>query len=125
MGKPCLCFDIMERSRVKELQSKKSLSCKSVFISALHFLKTVMKASFHCIRRKSIVFDSDHKEQEREHGNILQLGPVAISIQEAEDSVKDEEDLRSECDADVFESELELDFNEMKQNNSFNSSLRE
>ena len=112
----------MERIRVKKIQSQTpdSSSCKSVIISALQFLKTVMKASFQCIRRNSIVFESDQREQENGEKNILQVGPNTV-VGQGTDRLKDEEVFLKSSDEDVFESELELNkifhFG-MKQSNS-------
>ena len=82
-----------------------------------------MKASFQCIRRNSIVFESDQREQENSEKNILQVGPETVDCQET-DRLKDEEVFLNSSDEDVFESELELEelneiFHfEMKQSNS-------
>lgn len=110
----------MDRIRVKKTQSRKPLSsssCKSVIISALQFLKTVMKASFQCIRRNSIIFESDQCEQENGEGDIMQVGPVAVVRSEA-DRFKDEEVFIKSSDEDVFKSETELELNITKQSNS-------
>ncbi len=110
----------MDRIRVKKTQSRKpfsSSSCKSVIISAFQFLKTVMKASFQCIRRNSIIFESDQCEQENGEGDIMQVGPVTVVGPEA-DRFKDEEVFIKSSDEDVFESETELELNKTKQSNS-------
>ena len=110
----------MDRVRTKKIQSREtfsSSSCKSVIISALQFLKTVMKASVQCIRRNSIIFES---EPESGDGDDLQVGAVPVTdVGKAADRLKDEEVFIKNSDEDVFESEfLELELNDTKQSNS-------
>ena len=111
----------MDRVRTKKIQSREtfsSSSCKSVIISALQFLKTVMKASVQCIRRNSIIFES---EPESGEGDVLQVGaaPPVTDVGKAADRLKDEEVFIKNSDEDVFESEfLELELNDTKQSNS-------
>jgi len=110
----------MDRIRVKKIQSREtfsSSSCKSVIISALQFLKTVMKAGVQCIRRNSIIFES---EPESCQGDVLQVGAVPVTdVGKAADRLKDEEVFIKSSDEDVFESEfLKLELNDTKQSNS-------
>ena len=76
-----------------------------------------MKASFQCIRRNSIIFESNQCEQENGGGDIMQVGSVAVVRSEA-DRFKDEEVFIKSSDEDVFKSETELELNITKQSNS-------